>query len=309
MTANTFLGTLVPGPFCITGRISKRGKADILRMDWLARITLPYIVAAVTVLFGLRLALGRYKSPAAKSATETVESALIAVVLVFLVIRPFIVQAFYIPTGSMEPTLLGHDYPTPVHDHILVNKFVYRFHDPRHGDIVVFKAPPGASLDGQEPDFIKRLIGLPGDTIRVTRGYMVINGIRYSHLELRTLLSSDASPDSVTIKLRKNGVILNGRLLTVAQFAEKLGQQDAKGMRLVPGEVYRNGKPLVEPYTREDPDYDMPPVKVPAGHLFMMGDNRNNSQDSHVWGTLDRNRVIGKAWFRFWPLNRLGLPK
>ncbi len=288
-------------------------------MDWLANITLPYIIAAVTVLFVARVVLGKYKTPAARSAAEIVESALIAVVLVFLIIRPFVVQAFYIPSGSMRPTLLESD-------HILVNKFVYRFHEPRHGDIVVFKSPPGASLDGQERDFIKRLIGTPGDVIRVTPGYVMINGVKYGHKELSSLLSSDvSSPDMVTVKLQKNGAIVDGKFLTTEQFAERLGQQNAKGMKIVPGVVYRNGKALVEPYEQEDPDKAYPDqttdpawlikqdgvtqVKIPNGRLLVMGDNRNNSNDARFWGLLERNRIIGKAMFRFWPLNRLGITR
>jgi len=203
--------------------------------EWLANISIWYILGAVAVLLTARLILGKYKTSAAKSAAEIVESALIAIVLVFLIIRPFIVQAFFIPSGSMRPTLLEHD-------HILVNKFVYRFREPIYGEIVVFKAPPGASNDGQEKDFIKRLIGKPGDVIEVK--------------------------DSA---------------------------------------VYRNGKRLREPYIKEPPAYEMAPTKVPRGKLFVMGDNRNDSNDSHKWGPLDEKRVIGKAMVRFWPWNRVGL--
>ena len=79
-----------------------------------------------------------------------------AMALVFFIIRPFIVQAFFIPSASMHPTLLEHD-------HILVNKFIYRFREPKLGDVVVFKSPPEANPDGQERDFIKRVVGIPGD--------------------------------------------------------------------------------------------------------------------------------------------------
>ncbi|WAL61230.1 signal peptidase I [Thermocoleostomius sinensis] len=72
------------------------------------------------------------------------------------------------------------------------------------------------------------------------------------------------------------------------------------------GCVYLNGHPLVEPYVAEPPAYDMPAVRVPAQQYFVMGDNRNNSNDSHVWGFLPRENIIGRAVFRFFPLNRLG---
>jgi len=273
-------------------------------MDWLANITLPYILAAVAVLFIARLYLGRYKSRLAKQASEAAESLLIAVVLVFLVIRPFIVQAFYIPSGSMIPTLY-------VRDHILVNKFIYRFSEPKHGDIVVFKSPPGVSNDGQERDFIKRLIGVPGDTIRVSGGCVEAGGVRYDHGKLKKILFGDdpwGAPDHV-VKLTKDGAYVDGQFINREELAKDLDVSNPAKLRIAPGIVIRNGKPLDESFTQEDPDYDMAPVKVPPGMLFVMGDNRNLSNDSHVWGTLDRNRVLGKALVRFWPLNRLGIPR
>ncbi|MCC6442236.1 MAG: signal peptidase I [Armatimonadetes bacterium] len=206
-------------------------------MEWLANISIEWVIVLVLGLAALRIGivyLGRAQTipeGAASSAGEFVESALIAIVLVFLIIRPFIVQAFYIPSGSMHPTLLEDD-------HILVNKFIYRFSEPKHGDVVVFKSPKEVSAD--EKPFIKRLIGLPGDEIKVEEG-----------------------------------------------------------------KTYRNGKPLTEPYILEEPVYPFGPAKVPPGKLFVMGDNRNNSNDSHEWGMLDRDRVLGKAMLIFWPLSRM----
>lgn len=178
---------------------------------------------------------------------EYFESICVAVILA-LFVRTFIVQAFKIPTGSMENNLL-------IGDHLLVNKFMFAPTlslvedallpiDPiRRGDVVVFKYP-----EEPERDFIKRVVGLPGETI-----------------ELR-----------------------NKR-------------------------VYVDSKPLDEPYIHyleppqdgapgeEGTEFDVRrqygPVKVPAGHYFMMGDNRDNSQDSRYWGFLPREYVKGKALF------------
>ena len=203
--------------------------------EWLANMPIEYVVATIVVLFIIRTILGRYQSPVAKSSAEMAESALMAIALVYLLIRPFIVQAFFIPSGSMRPTLLEQD-------HILVNKFIYRFTEPKRGDIIVFKAPPQA--DPRQVDYIKRLIGVPGDVIEV-----------------------------------KDGV------------------------------VYRNGKPLDEPYLLEPGEigYEFGPVKVEKGTFLVMGDNRNDSNDSTKWGLLDRNRVMGKAMVTFWPLGRIGV--
>ncbi|MDH7570617.1 MAG: signal peptidase I [Armatimonadota bacterium] len=164
---------------------------------------------------------------------EFVDSGLIALVLVFLVLRPFVVQAFYIPSGSMRPTLLENDK-------ILVSKFTYRFRRPSRGDVIVFKAPPQA--DPTEKDFIKRVVGLPGDVIEVQDGI-----------------------------------------------------------------VYLNGEAQSEPYVAEPPAYTMPPVLVEPGKVFVMGDNRNDSNDSHAWGQLDERRIRGKALLIFWPPARIGL--
>ncbi len=113
--------------------------------------------AAHTRLFALAALL--HSSRAA--VLEFIDSALIALLLVFCILRPFVVQAFYIPSGSMEPTL-------QVGDRILVNKFIYHFLEPQAGDIVVFKAPPVA--DHLDRDFIKRVVGTPGDRLAVV-GY------------------------------------------------------------------------------------------------------------------------------------------
>jgi len=176
-------------------------------------------------------------------------------VLVFLLIRPLVVQAFYIPSESMVPTLVTHD-------RILVNKFVYRLNEPQRGDIIVFDAPPQALYGTDRKDFVKRLIGLPGDEIRIKR-------------------------------------------------------DDG---------VYVNGMKLDEPKDIERPNYDWPmddlaapaehPYKVPPGCYFVLGDNRNLSNDSHKWSDpltgearpeLDMHRVLGKAMVIFWPPTRIGL--
>jgi signal peptidase I len=77
-------------------------------------------------------------------------------------------------------------------------------------------------------------------------------------------------------------------------------------VRVSQGQVYVNDQPLVEPYIAEAPQYELPSVSVPPDALFVMGDNRNNSNDSHVWGFLPAQNAIGRAWWRFWPLDRLG---
>ena len=189
-------------------------------------------------------------APAYRKSTvrEYFESICVAVILA-LFVRTFVVQAFKIPTGSMENNLL-------IGDHLLVNKFVFAPTltgaertllpiDPiRRGDIIVFKYP-----EQPDRDFIKRVIGLPGETI----------------------------------ELRNKKVHINGTLL------------DEPYVHFIfPPEDGPSGAPDL-------PDFDVTrsygPVMVPERHYFMMGDNRDNSQDSRYWGFMPEEYVKGKALF------------
>ena len=161
---------------------------------------------------------------------------LIIAVLASFLVRMYAVQTFFIPSGSMEPTL-------HVGDRILVNKLSVRFGTINVGDIIVFKAPPTEHCDdGSYSDLVKRVIGLPGQTI--------------------------------TSKSNT---------------------------------VYVNGKPLKEPW-KYWPDLNpaIKKLKVPVNNYYVMGDNRANSCDSRFWGTVPRSDIIGKAFFRMWPLSRVG---
>jgi len=202
--------------------------------------TVCLVIALTCVRMSLSLVERRASPPRplAKTTGETLEVAIIAIAIVFLVIRPFVTQAFYIPSLSMYPTLQAND-------RILVNRLTYHFSAPQRNDVVVFRAPPNAVPDdpgGEEKDFVKRVIGLPGETVEIHGGV-----------------------------------------------------------------TYINGKVLREPYADEPPTYDMPPFVVPEGSVFVMGDNRNHSNDSHRWGALDRSLLIGKAVLLFWPPSRAGL--
>lgn len=304
--------------------------------DWLANISLEYVIAAIAVLFAARLILGRYESRAAKSAAEIAESALIAIALVFLIIRPFIVQAFYIPSGSMIPTLLERD-------HILVNKFVYRFQEPGHGDIIVFKSPPEAtntqhSLNSAEWNTVVGEVVSPfGDTgevmVRAKRDYQHGFGrikdlyVARKNGKHRVMSIERLSPAKTDLIIKFAGVNSAAAADDLTGAELRVSEKDfIKRLMGLPGDVievrnvgiddegmpysavFRNGRRLNEPYLEEkEIYYEMKPFTIPEGMLFVMGDNRNNSNDSHAWGPLDRDRVIGKAMVRFWPLNRLSL--
>ena len=186
---------------------------------------------------------------------EYFESLVIAVVLA-LFIRTFVVQAFKIPTGSMEQNLL-------IGDHLLVNKFVFGptvsrvektllpMTDIRRLDVVVFKYP-----EDPERDFIKRVIGLPGDTIELRNKRVYVNGQRLEEPYVYYL--EDPPP--------------------IPQEMDPSGDLQGSG----------------------DPRVQYGPVSVPAGQYFMMGDNRDNSEDSRYWGFMPRENVKGRALVIYW---------
>ncbi|MDO8684562.1 MAG: signal peptidase I [Armatimonadota bacterium] len=276
-------------------------------MEWFASMPIQWVIVIVIALLAIRFYLGRMQAKWAKSIAETAESLALAFALVFLIIRPFLIQAYYIPSQSMETGL-------HVKDHLLANKLVYRLREPRHGEIVVFKSPPKLeALEGKK-DFIKRVIGEPGDTIEVKEGLVYVDGKAYSHSQLDSLINIQSNYDeenAIYVKLHKDYISVTEdnktSKITKKEIAEEIGNSDAK-IVIRPGVVIRNGKPLNEYYTAEDPDYNYSKVKVPRGNLFVMGDNRNNSLDSHTeWGFLPIQYVQGKAMFNFWPPNRIGL--
>ena len=131
-----------------------------MKADWLALDNTWEIIGLIAVVVVIRYLLTAIPPLRRIRAAglEFADSALIAVLLVFCLIRPFFIQAFFIPSTSMEPTLLKHD-------RILVNKLVYRLRNPEPGDIVVFKAPPAASEE--EKDFIKRCVGVEGQRVEI----------------------------------------------------------------------------------------------------------------------------------------------
>ena len=197
------------------------------------------------------------QAPKKSIAREYTEAILIALLLALL-IRTFIVQAFKIPSGSMKKTLL-------IGDHILVSKFSYGTHIPneipfinvklfddivlfskvpQRGDIIVFKFPKDETRD-----FIKRVIGLPGDLLEVKRQKVYINNKPYKDIHAR---HTDSPSDS----------------------------------------------PLV-------PRDDFGPILVPDDHVFVMGDNRENSQDSRYWGYLNVKKIRGKAQIIYWSWDRI----
>ncbi|MDM0040216.1 signal peptidase I [Variovorax sp. J22G21] len=213
------------------------------------------------------------------------------IVAVFL-LRSFLFEPFKIPSGSMMPTLLTGDL-------ILVNKFTYGLRlpvlntkitdgtPPARGDVMVFRYPPKPSMD-----YIKRVIGVPGDEVAYLNKKLTING---------QPVSKDATPDFLD----------EDTMRYLKEYREDIG---GKQHLLLNDENRRAGLSEAEimPFPNQDNcRYSVEGVvcKVPAGHYFMMGDNRDNSLDSRYWGFVPDQNIVGRAffvWMNFGNLKRIG---
>jgi len=149
-------------------------------------------------------------------------------------IRSCVAEARFIPSESMLPTL-------EIDDRLIIEKISYHFRKPKRGDVVVFSPTDTLKEQDYKEAFIKRVIGIPGDVIKVENG-----------------------------------------------------------------NVFVNNQKLTEQYIHEPPEYKYSPITVPEGQYFVLGDNRNNSYDSHHWGFVPLENLIGRAAVRFWPPDRLG---
>ena len=158
-------------------------------------------------------------------------------IAIALLVEAFLIQAFWIPSPSMEPTL-------DVGDRVLVNKLSYKFHEVNRGDVVVFERPSGASTgqNGEIKDLIKRVIAVGGDTVEAKEGEVFVNGERIDENYL-------------------------------------------------------------EPGTSTD---NLPLKTIPDGHVFVMGDNRTNSEDSRIFGPIDEDAIVGRAFIRVLPITDIG---
>ncbi len=214
---------------------------------------------------------------------ETIDSAAIAIGLVLFVIQPFLLQAFFIPSGSMENTL-------QVGDRLLVSKLIYRMREPEFQDVVVFEAPPDAGSpihNGRADDFIKRCIGTPGHTIEVRNRVVYRDGKAVPEIYTKW---SPESGLSYSYDMKIVGGVVYSR------------EYDAPNQ---PGSWRRKGLPLES--VEQNAITNAKSEAVPPGYLLMLGDHRNNSNDGHVWGFVPRQNVVGKAIFVFWPITRVGL--
>jgi len=153
----------------------------------------------------------------------------LALAVVIFILLQAVISNVVVISSSMEPSL-------DIGQRLIINKVAYRFHEPERGDIIVFR------LDDSKVEYIKRIIGLPGETVEIKEET-----------------------------------------------------------------IYINGSKLDEPYIEDPPMYTLSQRKIEEGSYFVLGDNRNNSNDSHNDWTVPRQNIIGKAWLSIWPLSDWGL--
>jgi signal peptidase I len=220
--------------------------------------------------------MSKQEKPKKNIIREYTEAILVALVAA-MILRMLVVQAFRIPTGSMKDTLLVGDF-------LLVNKFIYGirtpdriplvnvklpyiklpgFKKPKRGDIVVFKYPLDTKLD-----YIKRCVAVAGQTVEVRNGDLYIDGEKEGTSEF---VKRQYDPEEGHYIQYYKITMKSGKTYTIRHFENQYNEGNNYG-----------------------------PVKVPEGHYFMMGDNRDNSADSRAWGFLPENNIVGQALVIYW---------
>ncbi len=303
-----------------------KGLPEII--DGLARTPLSQVVLFVAVLTAIRVALaptlaktpphrrtGAYRLT--RLANELCDAIVYAGVFVFMIIRPFGVQAFRIPSGSMWPTLYVNDF-------VVANKAIYRYSDPKKGDVVVFRPPataiaePGQIDDeGQvKVDFIKRCIGVPSDVVELRDGLLFINGSQVKDPTKHYSTSPDmgqtfvSEPPEEAKKASFKLARYKGRIIPLNYTSDSANSGrfvDAEGKIIGSSDdSYQVSNEFAVALEDQAKMIAAKPEPVPAGFYLMMGDNRNNSFDGRGWGLVPRASIIGRSELTWLPINRMG---
>ncbi len=218
---------------------------------------------------------------------EISDSLVYAGLLVFLIIRPFFIQTFIIPSPSMVPTLVEGDI-------LIVDKFTYRFlREPQAGEIVVFKPPNSArEMTGQPEgtDFVKRLIGVPGDIVELRDSKLFRNGIAVNEVYVQ---DPPIMPEADVVDFKF--VEFNGRMIAVRRMLDFSGRS-----------VVDVDRTYGISSSQLDSLWELPAAKLPDEQYLMVGDNRTQSYDGRFWGPIPRHQIVGKSWWRILPINRFG---
>ena len=257
------------------------GEAAISDTGELALVYIPdNTIGKVTIEISCQLGNAKMEvdvaPPPGYAVSEMLESIIYAF-LVAIIIRIFFFQTFWIPSASMEPTLYEKD-------RIVANKLIYRIREPHRGEVVIFRVfQPGRVDNG-----IFKPAGSGKLTMEEAEG----------EVERRRdnpyALGGDLAPETHVVRPQdyiKRVVGLQGEVVQIDD-----------------GVIYIDGSPIEESFETRIPNYThFGPVTVPQGEIFVLGDNRSNSQDSHVIGTIPLRNVEGRAEVVFWPPNRMGI--
>lgn len=290
-------------------------------IDRIARVPISTIVIFSVVLTILRFALFAYlkKTPVhlrtggysfARVINDISDALIYAAVVVFMLVRPFGIQTFFIPTPSMVDTLRVGDF-------IVANKFIYRTTNPGFGDIVVFKPPKyalHADQSVEDTDFIKRCLGVPGDIIEMKDWQVYRNGKPID--EAYKVISDPTKGNLVPLEKDLWGSYIESmpdfKLIDWPQYQNSNPDNPGNPAGVIPL-MYRADENSGLSVNAWDPKFpieitdwqrakDAPAVKIPDGYYLMIGDNRNGSSDSRFWGLVPRSAIIGKAEFVWMPI-------
>jgi signal peptidase I len=260
--------------------------------DFAAVLLLAAVITGLIWLYDAKFARKRRTSDLPEPVVVDMARAFFPVIVIVFLIRSFWVEPFKIPSGSMKPTLLVGDF-------ILVNKYTYGIRLPvinkkiidinpvRRGDVVVFRYPANPNVD-----YIKRVVGTPGDRVVYRNKRLTVND------ELAPIQSSGYYTDAELNYLR------------LPTYSEKLGDHNHQ-MMVVPAQPPVDLAQVQQFANRGNCEYndDGFSCTVPAGHYFMMGDNRDQSSDSRYWGFVPDDHVKGRAflvWMNFGDFKRIG---
>lgn len=293
--------------------------------DKLARTPLSQILIFAAIVTGLRLIIYpiiRNSLPHRRTGSfafirfsnELLDAFAYAAIVVFFLIRPYGIQTFTIPTGSMLETL-------QINDLLIANKAIFRYTNPKRGDIVVFK-PPEYALDSHQKDvdYIKRVVGVPGDLIEVKGGQLHRNGEAISE---PFLADQFINSDWKLVQYQGSHAPWSGRFIPVTYadmgFEAIANYHTPTSREFAIGAVTTNPEYQLFSIPREwkmrqdlsakenrmmQELLEAKPAPIPPGHLLMMGDNRNNSFDGRGWGLIPYESVVGRSEVIIVPFSR-----
>ena len=286
----------------------------MLIIDKLARAPLSQVLLFAGVWTLLRVLIYPYLKNTAKHkrsglysfariVNELSDALVYAAIVVFMLVRPFGIQTFWIPSGSMIDTLHLNDF-------IVANKFIYRFNEPQAGDIVVFNPPSYAPARGEgQVNYIKRLIGTPGQTIEIKNKVLYRDGkpVDETYVDYTDRFTQQVLPkaDWKNVEIPDFKLVEDkGKLIPLTMTFDQVNNRWEVNGSQATAEPY-----IIYDRAEMDRLRALPAAKIPAGYFLFMGDNRNGSSDGRYWGLAPRKDIIGRSEFRWLPIGRMGITR